>query len=512
MQVQILPPIPPEKQAFALARASRSSDRIHESLKWVYAHDEQKFLDSYYFQYGHASIADLGHVAIALEELSDLAAQDVWFESLIDGQGQSTRYQDFSRVRVIDPLAGLLFTSDMATTQRVGQFKQLFNQTIGQLMSAYQQILELETKVLAEQNPKPADMPEEQYARTIRARSFDVARYCLPMGIPTNVDIVVSIRTLERLINRLLVSDYPEIRMLGRNLWAACKRPPMSRAAFGIAEKVNGEYQQGGSGYLPTDTSPVVPTLAKHIAQNEYLRGVRERAKKLAYGLNFRAGSVPTLSHPHVGEVGLHWPGDPADEILATLLWQQGTHGYDAYRGPDDRPYLTERDLAEVLGHPGPHDEPLRELRAGLPYQFEIHMDYGGWRDLHRHRRCEKFWKGIQLVGEFQVPPHPAGGEAIKTLISDAYTAAYNQVTQMADLGFEQEARYALPFCHTVRTLFKMDLGEVLYLTRLRTGVKGHDAYRWIAWAMAELVRQQHPGLAPYIQTTHPDVREPLIR
>ena len=52
--------MPPEKCAYALARYSRSPDSIRESIDWVRSHDSQKFLESFYFQYGHASIADLG--------------------------------------------------------------------------------------------------------------------------------------------------------------------------------------------------------------------------------------------------------------------------------------------------------------------------------------------------------------------------------------------------------------------------------------------------------------------
>src|SRR5258708_17388730 len=52
-------PMPPEKSAYALARYSRSPDSIRDSLEWVRTHNSEKFLESFYFQYGHASIADL---------------------------------------------------------------------------------------------------------------------------------------------------------------------------------------------------------------------------------------------------------------------------------------------------------------------------------------------------------------------------------------------------------------------------------------------------------------------
>src|SRR5271157_2382876 len=100
-------PMPPEKCAYALARYSRSPDSIAKSLDWVRSHDSQKFLESFYFQYGHASIADLGHVVMCFEGISELAATEAEDEQLWDGQARSSRYQDFSRSGFVTP-PGLL--------------------------------------------------------------------------------------------------------------------------------------------------------------------------------------------------------------------------------------------------------------------------------------------------------------------------------------------------------------------------------------------------------------------
>lgn len=72
-RVLTVSPMPAEKCAYALARYSRSPDSIADSIEWVRTHDSQKFLESFYFQYGHASIADLGHVVTCFEGVSELA-------------------------------------------------------------------------------------------------------------------------------------------------------------------------------------------------------------------------------------------------------------------------------------------------------------------------------------------------------------------------------------------------------------------------------------------------------
>src|SRR5271163_1800684 len=102
-RVLTVAPMPPEKIAYALARYSRSPDSIRDSVDWVRTHDSAKFLESFYFQYGHASIADLGHVTICFEGVSELAATEIEDEQLWDGQARSSRYQDFSRSEVVTP-------------------------------------------------------------------------------------------------------------------------------------------------------------------------------------------------------------------------------------------------------------------------------------------------------------------------------------------------------------------------------------------------------------------------
>src|SRR3954467_4707249 len=102
-RVLTVAPMPPEKLAYALARYSRSPDSITESIEWVRSHDSAKFLESFYFQYGHASIADLGHMTVCFEGISELAAAEIEDEQLWDGQARSSRYQDFSKSGMIVP-------------------------------------------------------------------------------------------------------------------------------------------------------------------------------------------------------------------------------------------------------------------------------------------------------------------------------------------------------------------------------------------------------------------------
>src|SRR5436309_5308112 len=89
--------VEPEVQAYAMAKYSRSALSMKESLKEISDSKAEQFLNTFYFQYGHRSIADLAHIAFAIERLSILAAIDLVDEQRWDGQERSTRYQDFRK-------------------------------------------------------------------------------------------------------------------------------------------------------------------------------------------------------------------------------------------------------------------------------------------------------------------------------------------------------------------------------------------------------------------------------
>ena len=152
-RVLAVAPMPPEKIAYALARYSRSPDSIRESVDWVRSHDSAKFLESFYFQYGHASIADLGHVVLCFEGVSELAATEIEDEQLWDGQARSSRYQDFSRSGFVTPPE---LNQDDASVYAV---------SAQGLLDTYQHIHKAAVQHLGTTLPRPDDMKPDVYER-----------------------------------------------------------------------------------------------------------------------------------------------------------------------------------------------------------------------------------------------------------------------------------------------------------------------------------------------------------
>src|SRR5579863_7270719 len=115
----------PEVQAYGMAKYSRSALSMRESLAEINDQKAEKFLNTFYFQYGHRSIADLAHVAFAIERLSILAATIAVDEPRWDGQERSTRYQDFRKSGYYVPdFAG----DDEARKSYIDTVDQIFNE------------------------------------------------------------------------------------------------------------------------------------------------------------------------------------------------------------------------------------------------------------------------------------------------------------------------------------------------------------------------------------------------
>jgi thymidylate synthase ThyX len=152
----------PEIQAYAMAKYSRSALSMKESLREISQQKAEKFLNTFYFQYGHRSIADLAHIALAIERLSILAAIAVADEQRWDGQERSTRYQDFKKSGYYIPDFG----SDESA-------RRLYQQTIGGLFAEYESLSEDMFRHLGSITAKPADMKQEVYDRTLHASIGD---------------------------------------------------------------------------------------------------------------------------------------------------------------------------------------------------------------------------------------------------------------------------------------------------------------------------------------------------
>jgi hypothetical protein len=150
-------------------------------------------------------------------------------------------------------------------------------------------------------------------------------------------------------------------------------------------------------------------------------------------------------------------------------------------------------------------DELLREFRGSL-YAFDIVMDIGAYRDLHRHRRCQQFRQAYSGELGYDTPE-----ALIAAGMQESYDALMTETFAAMHIG-GAASHYLMPFGARSRFLFKMDFAEAEYISRLRSGVKGHFSYRKVAWEMKCAMEKLEPELGKLMEATPPWIEDPLKR
>lgn len=490
----------PEVLAYGMAKYSRSALSLRDSLAELNEEKAEKFLNTFYFQYGHRSIADLAHLAFAIEKLSILAATIVVDEPRWDGQERSTRYQDFQKSGYFVPDFG----DDRAS-------RNLYCETIDFLSGEYRHFSEELFRYLRDRTPRPAEMRQDAYERTLKARAFDLSRYLLPLATNTSLGQIVSARTLENQVSHLLSHTHAEVRRIGELLKQAAREDSynVNRAAARELLKViqceSPSLAGRAEAFLSREVR-VAPTLMKYAEPNVYDTQTRQDVTAAAAEL---LANIPIEPAPLVDLLD----DEPLDvEIASTLLYQYSHHSYRQIRAVVAR--MTDAQRREIidlgLRLRGRFDEVARAYCTGQKFRFDVLMDIGGFRDMHRHRRC------VQIVQEYTIShgydrPDDIDAAQLASRYDAAMTRVRDAVAQLSSRNADQaveQSQYVIPLAYRKRALFKMDLAEAIYISELRTGPAGHFSYRNVAYAMYEAVARRHPELAKYFRVT--DVREPV--
>jgi thymidylate synthase ThyX len=500
----------PEVLAYAMAKYSRSAISMRESLTEISSQRAEQFLNTFYFQYGHRSIADLAHVALAIERLSLLAAIVLVDEQRWDGQERSTRYQNFRKSGWYFPDFG----ADAASAQ-------LYSKTAESLFSAYERTTAAVLEALRQRIACPEAMKPEAYQRTLKARAFDVARYLLPLATNTSLGQISNARSLETQVSRLLSHPAAEIRDLGLKLREAATGPAWNvngQAGAALVEKLSALKEEAGpelaaeAANLLTREVRVAPTLVKYAQPSEY--ELRTRAE-LTSAADEILHDLPIAEAPVVDLV--ERTESLEVELAATLLYSVSHHPYRQIR--DMVAAFPEVRITEIvdlgLRHRGRHDEALRAFHAGAVLRFDILMDVGGFRDMHRHRRCTQIMQPFTALHGYETPlTGDAAGLEEAGVLAEYHAAiaqAHAASAQIAASGAPeaaQSALYLLPLATRVRCMFKMDFAEAQYISELRSGPAGHFSYRRVAWEMFLAFQRQHPTLAKHLRVT--DFTQPI--
>lgn len=185
----------PEDSAMLQALYSRSAASVTEHEKKIAETGSGKFMQSFYVNYNHRSIADCGSTTIYFEGISMLAAKAIEDWPLYSGQETSTRYVDMARQPIIDPIGT---PESRAVLDRWMDFYTRNQDRVGAHVRA--------------QFPRGADEDEKVYHGAVKARTFDILRGFLPAGITTQCSWHTNLRQASDHLALLVHHPLPEVR------------------------------------------------------------------------------------------------------------------------------------------------------------------------------------------------------------------------------------------------------------------------------------------------------------
>jgi thymidylate synthase ThyX len=194
----------------------------------------------------------------------------------------------------------------------------------------------------------------------------------------------------------------------------------------------------------------------------------------------------------------VRYPEDAEEQLVAAILYgytnRPMTQVLEKVRkfGQEER----ERVIDEYLKRRGKHDQPLRALEH-LYYTFDILVDYGAFRDIHRHRMATQTRQDLTVAHGYETPE-----ELVRYGLKDTFdrcmewaTEAYTQIAKDSPL----EAQYIVPLAYRIRVLFAWNLRELHHFIQLRSAKQGHISYRRIAQQVFKELEKVQPLLARYI-------------
>jgi thymidylate synthase ThyX len=406
--------------------------------------------------YGDDSIAQVGGAHIACEWVSNILTKLLQRGRLAAYLEQSTRYIPYDQPM---PGGGYRYYSDR-------ELGPPYREAMDELFAIYSRSLKTVERWAEEKWPR-GEEPEGAWRRSIDAKALDLLRGLLPASTLSHVGIFASGQAYEGLLLRLIASPLPEARHFAELMLAELKQVMPSFVARVDRPERGGEWVQ-------------------------YLRGRRETTERWVarLGLDRREpGRGPQVDLVHVD--------GSEEDLLAASLFEQAGLPEARIREAVDALDAREREemLAELAGERrNRRHRPGRGWEA-VRYRFQIVSDYGGFRDLQRHRMLTCQWQRLSPELGAGIPE-----EVREAGAGDEYERALElsrqEFARLESAGLAEAAPYALCLGYRIRYVLDLNAREAMHICELRSGREGHPTYRAVAQAMHEQIAAVHPGIA----------------
>lgn len=426
----------------------------------------QNFYDRILDGYGDDSIGELGGAHIAIENVSMLAAK-MLEDARIGGSPleKSTRYIYFDQ-----KVKGeyLFYREPILMTSA---YRDIFVDTCNMLFETYSKLIPPLTAKLDEKMPKDPNISKGAYTAALRAKVLDCLRGLLPAGTLTNMGIYGNGRFFEQLIHKLHCNNVAEMQDIGKRL-------------FDELSKV-----------IPSFIRRSDPSHHTHKSFVQFYEAMQNDLNAIAA----RHENQPSRTKEQAVRL-FNYDPEAIFKVAAGLLYSQTNFSLEdllAYCKT-----LSDEELARILDagcssrETRRHKSP-RALELAT-FTFDLTVDFGVYRDLHRHRMLTQERQALTCNYGFYTPP-----EILGTPLENDYIDAMEKARETYEAiakELPEEAQYVVPMAYNVRWYFNVNLRALQWLCELRSSPAGHPNYRLVAQMMAKQVCEAYPAFERFFK------------
>ncbi len=457
----------PLRRLFLDEFADQVTDASVPSASTVGTARAERLYQKVFNDYGDDSVAQLGGVHLACEDVSNILTKVLERGRLMAYLEQSTRYIPYTERR------GDRWRYFVPPELDGHPLRQEFIETMNLSFDTYARWIDPMRQWFERRYPKAAADSDAVYRSATRAKALDTLRGLLPAATQSNVGIYGTGQAYESLLLRMRSHPLREVR--------------------------------DASDRMLEELRKVIPAFLLRVDQPErggrwsaYLTETRCRIQEIGARLTTGPGRNTDA------EVTLT-DFDPEGEIkvVAAAL-------YPAAEMPDAelldiarRMSLDERAevLRACLGDRGNRRHKPGRAFERTSYRFDVLTDYGAFRDLQRHRLLTLDWQLLTARHGYTEPDAvvEAGAGIEWRQVMDRSASLYES---LRSAGLATVAQYAVAMAYRIRFVMEMNAREAMHVIELRTSPQGHPAYRRVCQEMHRLIAEAagHRAIAQGMQ------------
>ncbi|MBI4250781.1 FAD-dependent thymidylate synthase [Candidatus Uhrbacteria bacterium] len=426
----------------------------------------RSFFIKWLAQYGDDSIAQMAGAHLCFSGLSQVAIKHIEDQRVgLAPIEKSTRYVNYG-----EKVNGhYLYYTD--PTWKDHGLKQEYEKVMDGLFDAYRSLLPRMIEYLQKKFP-------EEKASVVEKKAFDTLRGMLPTSTLSQVTFFGNGQAFEYMISRSARHPLGEIRWAAEASYEELKTitPAFLRRLKDEERKESIEAYQD---YLTRKADRVAPF-------------AREAGLTVAAGNSESSPSVRLVEYDPEGE----------NKIITGMLYASSqTHASweDTYGAVQKMSAAKKKDVMDAYLE----GRTQRWQKVGRAFEnaylrFDIMMNIGSWRDIHRHRMLTQQKQLFTCSHGYDTPQDVVDGGFEKEYRSaiDAVAALHSRIVDRDPYL----AQYCVTLAHRVRFMQWTNVRQCFWEIELRTIPEGHPDYRHIEQEKFRLLEKAYPLITSYMR------------